>query len=117
MRTLHPLKGDSPPFQRGQDLAEAVMCFLQGEPSSERLDEGVGVLDLEAVHKTESVLLGKDDALYLGRVFIPSATAQDILTVFHFGHDAVLVALEIDGFGDILLPGDLNLRRPHFLCV
>ena len=85
------------------------MGLLQGEPPSKGLYEGVGVLDLEAIHKTDGIGCGDYDALALCRVLGPSIAGKDVLSAFDLGYDGVVAALEIGCLGDVTLPGYLDL--------
>ena len=102
--------GGASSFEGCLNLDEGVVRFLQGEPPSEGLDEGVGILDLEAVHQPAGVLRGDYKALALGGILVPAKAGEDVFAVLHLRYDGVVVALEISGFRNVLLPKDFNDR-------
>ena len=90
------------------------MRLLQGKALSERLDEGVGMLDLQAFLELDRIVGRNDNALFS---FTPTITGENELSILDFRHDLVAVAVEINGLGNVVLPDDLNLRGPLFLGV
>lgn len=108
---------DTPPFEGCLDLDEGIVRFLQGKSSPENFDEGVGVLDSQAILKPHRVLRGNDKAFPLLGVFVPAKTGEDVFSVFYLRYDAVAIAAKISRFRNIVFPDNLDLGRSLLLDV